>query len=100
MFQTKNGMRRESEKLAFLITDGDSNSGKTADRYYDEMKKKYQDKNIRLFVIGIGNVHKRKLRKLVDNKDDFIFIDNFDNLDDVLVKNVGQSICKGKYLFI
>ena len=96
MFQTKNRMRLKSQKLAFLLTDGDSNRGKTADRYYDEMKKKYQDKNIRLFVIGIGNVNKRKLRKLVYNEDDFIFIDNFDNLDDVLVKSVGQSICKGK----
>ena len=96
MFQTKNGMRPESEKLAFLITDGRSNRGKTADYYYDEMKERYQDKNIRLFVIGIGNVDQDKLLRLVDDPNDFIYIDNFDNLDDVLVKSVGQSICTGK----
>ena len=85
------------EKIAFLITDGKSNRGPRASSDYRRMKTAYEAANIKLFVIGIGDVDVDNLELLVENPlTHFIFIKNFDGLNDVLVQQIGQSICEGK----
>ena len=99
MFQSKNGMRNgpNIEQIAFFITDGQSNRGPNARSDYQRMKAQYEAANIELFVIGIGDVDERKLELLVDNPlMHFIYIDDFDDLDDVLVQDIQQNICLGK----
>ena len=99
MFQSKNGMRDgpNIEKIAFLITDGKSNRGPNARSDYQSMKAKYEAANIKLFIIGIGGVDESKLNLLVENPlTHVILIENFDDLNDVLIQQIGQSICEGK----
>ena len=99
MFQSRNGMRTgpRIEKIAFLITDGDSNRGPRASSDFRRLKAKYEAANIKLFIIGIGNVDESKLNLLVENPlTHVILIENFNDLNDVLIQQIGQSICEGK----
>ena len=95
MFQTKNGMREKSEKIAVLITDGnDSNSISI----YKEVGKKYQERKIKLLIIGVGNVGVDKLKELVRDEKDFFVAENFDQLLNTVVSRIAenvQGVCEG-----
>ena len=94
MFQKRNGMREDSTKIAVLITDGqDSNKH----WQYQAVGDDYKSRNIRLIVIGVGSVNEGKLKKLVQNEKEDLFISrSFDDLLKKFVTGVGQSICTGK----
>ena len=96
MFQTSNGMRPESEKIAVLITDGvDSNSINS----YRTVAEKYRQRKIKLLVVGVGPVDRRKLKELVQDQKDFFVAKNFNQLLKTFVKGVAESVqgaCKGK----
>ena len=97
MFQTKNGMREKSEKIAVLITDGkDFGNGISI---YKEVGKKYQERNIKLLIVGVGNVDREKLKELVKEKRDFFVAENFDQLLATVVTRIAenvQGVCEGK----
>ena len=60
MFQSKNGMRSDSNKILILITDGHSD-----DSQYTNLNTEFQKNNIALVVVGVGNINEISLRKLV-----------------------------------
>ena len=86
------------EKVAFLITDGKSNTGPIASSDYRRMKTEYEAQNIELFVIGIGKVDESKLNLLVENPlTHVILIKNFDDLNDVLgIRRLDKASSKKK----
>ena len=92
MFQTTNGMREKSEKIAVLITDGEDSHN------YKEVGKKYQERNIKLLVVGVGKVDKGKLKELVTEEKDFFVADDFDQLLNTVVTRIAenvQGVCEG-----
>ena len=100
MFVTSNGMRKDNEKTAIIITDGkDSNDISM----YKEVAAKYQDRNIKLLVVGVGAIDREKLKALVGDQMDFFVAENFDQLQKTLVKEIAkdvQGVCQGKSIFI
>ena len=96
MFQTRNGMREKSEKIAVLITDGvDFNSISS----YRQVAKTYRQRKIKLLVVGVGPVDRSKLKELVQDQKDFFVAKNFNELLKTFVKGVAESVqgaCKGK----
>merc|ERR1712136_253387 len=78
MFYTFMGMRKKSEKIAVLITD-EKDSGNDIS-IYKEVGKKYQERKIKLLIVGVGNVDRRMLKELVAEEKDFFVAENFDQL--------------------
>ena len=92
MFKSRNGMRSHSSKMMILITDGQSGDSK-----FSKIKTEFQKKNIKLVVVGVGNVNKKSLRKLVSNDKDLFIAKNFDDLNKRLTKSVAHTICTGMH---
>ena len=96
MFQTRNGMRQESEKIAVLVTDGsDSNNIHS----YRQVAESYRQRKVKLLVVGVGSVDRNKLKELVQDQKDFFVATNFNELLKTFVKGVAESVqgaCKGK----
>ena len=84
-------MRTESHKEIVLITDG-----RDSGRDYDSLARQYRSRNIKIIVIGVGNVDSQSLMKLVSNSKDFYIVNNFQQLSS-FAENVGQTICNGMY---
>ena len=99
MFLTSNGMRDTSEKIAVLITDGkDKRESINSTSMYNEIGKKYQERNIKLLIVGVGNVDREKLKELVKEKRDFFVAENFDQLLATVVTRIAenvQGVCEG-----
>ena len=93
MFQVKNGMRsgNDSIKVLVLVVDGlDQKPGSK----YTEMGERFKQENIRVIVVGIGTTGlKGKLGRLVQDDNDLFITSSFDDLADVVLKDVGQSFC-------
>ena len=89
IFDPSNGMRADSKKVAVLLTDGRDGSSDSA---YEAMAKKFQQRGIRLKVVGVGNVDEKQLQLLVKEDSDYIHGDKMDqflksdegfNVDDI-----------------
>ena len=96
MFQTKNGMRPDSDKIAVLITDGRDYNGISK---YRQVAAQYRQRNIKLLVVGVGSVDRNKLKELVQDQKDFFVATNFNELLKTFVKGVAENVqgaCKGK----
>ena len=96
MFQTKNGMRKKSDKIAILITDGRDKNNITS---YQQVAERYRERKIKLLVVGVGPVDTSKLKELVHDEKDFFIARNFTQLLKTVVKDVAeyvQGACKGK----
>ena len=91
LFVTSAGMRTNSHKEIVLITDG-----RDSGRDYDSLARQYRSRNIKIIVIGVGNVDRHNLMKLVSNSKDFYIANNFQQLDS-FAENVGETICNGMY---
>ena len=98
MFQTKNGMRSgtASSKLVVLVVGGiDQKPAIT----YKKMANAYKQENIRIIVVVIGTTKfdassfRGKLQRLVQDDNDLFITSSFDDLFDVVLKDVGQSFC-------
>ena len=88
MFQESNGMRPTASKTLVLITDGKQNVN------YAAYARFFHDKNIRVIVIGVGNVRQDDLLKLVKVDSDLHVAKDFDALlKDSFIKDV--TICSG-----
>ena len=97
MFQTKNGMREKSEKIAVLITDGRDKLPNITS--YQQVAERYRQRKIKLLVVGVGPVDTSKLKELVHDEKDFFIARNFTQLLKTVVKDVAeyvQGACKGK----
>ena len=95
MFQVRNGMRPESEKIAVLITDGQDSNGI---KMYTQVAQKYRQRNIKLIVVGVGSVDRTKLKKLVQRPEDLFVSRSFDDLLKSFVQGVAENVqgsCKG-----
>ena len=94
MFVPTTGSLSDNIRLAFLITDGkDSNSMQK----YIDMKKKYKQHDILLYVIAVGkakNLAEDKLKVLDEN---LLHVTDFNKLEEIFHTRVGKNICKGKY---
>ena len=94
MFQTSNGMRKDSTKAVVLITDGQNNVNKYKYIDYGFLATKFRKANIKIIVIGIGRVNKKTLRKLVADKNDLYFTNNFEDLKiNSFFRQVGNNLC-------
>ena len=92
LFDYPNGMRDNTEKVALLITDGsDRNDNDT----YDEMGQKFKEQDITLIVIAVGNIDEGKLRRLVQSPSYVFPANDWDDLDDALIKFITAAICDG-----
>ena len=91
MFQTSNGMRKDSTKVVVLITEGRS----TVDKYnYRSLAKKFRKANVKMIVIGVGKVNKKKLGKLVTDEKDLYFTRDFEGLKmDSFFRQVQNNLC-------
>ena len=69
VFNPSNGMRADSKKVAVLITDGQDGSPASA---YEAMAKRFQQRGIRLKVVGVGNVNEKQLKLLVKEDSDLV----------------------------
>ena len=92
MFKPENGMREDSSKMMILITDGQSSDGQ-----FNSLRQEYQNRKIQLLIVGVGNVNRRSLKKLVADEKDLFIAQNFDDLNQHFTKSVGQSICTGTF---
>ena len=77
MFQEANGMRLDSPKVAVLMTDGIATSAVD----YAGFRNLFRGAHIKLLVVGIGNVNKKDLLKLVETPDDLLLAKNFTALN-------------------
>ena len=73
MFQEANGMRSVNPKVAILITDGQSKTTVA----YEDYKNRFHAANIKLLVVGIGNVNEDDLEQLVQTRDDLLLVTDF-----------------------
>jgi len=96
MFKTSKGMRKKSEKIAVLITDGKDFGNDIS--IFKEVGKKYQERKIKLLIVGVGNVDRRMLKELVAEEKDFFVAENFDQLPKSIVSRIVedvQGVCEG-----
>ena len=77
MFNSTNGMRADSKKVAVLLTDGQDNA---QDTEYEKMAKRFQRKDIRLKVVGVGEVSEDHLKLLVSHDNDYVYARDFKQL--------------------
>ena len=95
IFDYPNGVRDNVEKVALIITDGVDTEPKDNDTY-DRMGEKFKDQDITLIVIGVGqNINAGQLKRLVQSPSYFFPANNWDQLDDYLIKLISAVICKG-----
>ena len=70
MFNSTNGMRADSKKVAVLLTDGQDSA---QDTEYEKMAERFQQKDIRLKVVGVGEVSEDHLKLLVSQDNDYVY---------------------------
>ena len=92
MFTSGNGMRSHSSKMMILVTDGDSD-----DSQFNDIRMEYQEKDIKLVVVGVGYIKQMSLRKLVASENDLYIASNFNELLKTVTKKLGESIKTGKF---
>ena len=89
-FQISNGMRSEVSKTLILITDG-----RQSNVDYNFWATEFRNRNIKVIVIGVGNVNVGDLLQLVEDPNDLHLASNFDiTLDESFIRNI--SLCSGK----
>ena len=99
IFNYPNGIRDNTETVALLITDGEDGNEK---ELYVEMGEKFKEQDITLLVIAVGNVNEEKLSKLVQSPSYLFPANDWDVLDDRLIKAITAVICEGnkRYFYI
>ena len=89
MFQATNGMRSSASKYLVLITDGQQSNVD-----YAYWASEFQNRNIRVIVIGVGNVNINDLQQLVQIPSDLHIAENFDiTLEETFLKDI--DLCGG-----
>jgi hypothetical protein len=89
MFQISNGMRSGVSKTLILITDG-----RQSNVDYNFWATEFRNRNIKVIVIGVGNVNVGDLQQLVEDPSDLHLANNFDiTLNENFIKNI--SVCNG-----
>ena len=109
MFQSSSGMRKDAEQVAVLITDGQDTVPpyvsedpedleqfrQDLEKKYDELAKIFKVKKIKVLAIGVGNVSKENLLRLVQSPEHFFPVESFDGLTEKVTQLIGAVICKG-----
>jgi len=72
LFQTHNGMRDHVHKTLVLLTDGANGGGPPL----STVIQKFHDDQIRVIVVGVGNVNEQELKSMVKEEDDHLFLAN------------------------
>ena len=94
IFNYPNGIRDNTEKVALLITDGRDGNEK---ELYVEMGEKFKEQDITLMVIAVGRIiEEEKLIELVQSPSYLFKANDWDVLDDRLIKAITAAICDGK----
>ena len=92
MFQVPNGMRLDVSHTLVLITDGNQTG---ANVNYKILRKRLNQRKIRVLVILIGSQNQDDIRHLVNKASELYIAPDFDALkSDSFVKKV--NICRGK----
>ena len=92
IFNYPNGPRDNTEKVALLITDGKDGNPK---ELYKEMKEEFKKKDITLIVIAVGDIDEEKLGLLLQSPNYLFPANDWDELDDRLIKAITAVICEG-----
>ena len=78
------------------MTDGKSNDPKKYHINLEEQKKRFANKNAKIFALGVGGINNREIRMLTDNDEDSLFylmsyndIDQFLSVLENLVREKG-----------
>ena len=102
IFNTTSGMRKETSKVAVLITDGrDSPWVPTNNNEsYINMGLEYDEQDITLLVLGVGDVDDTKLKLLVQVPDFYFYASDWDELDAEFIKAIIAVLCGGNTLFL
>ena len=103
MFQRNSGMREDAEQVAVLIPDGrDTNTAGHAipegelTPMYVEIAKRFKERKIKIFAIGVGDVSETNLRHLVQSPQHFFHAETFDELVENVTKEISTLICNDK----
>ena len=90
MFMESNGLRPDAHQTLFLITDGQQ-----LDIDFNLWREKLNKAELRIIVIGVGNVNRRDLIHLVNDDADLYLAKDFDMLlSDAFIKSI--TVCGGK----
>ena len=91
-------MRKDTSKIAVIITDGsDFNTKET----YKKMGEDYEERGITLLVLGVGtDLDDQKLKLLVQAPDFYFKADDWDKLDADFVDMIIAVLCGGNKLFL
>ena len=92
MFNSTNGMRPDVPKLLVFMTDG-FHYGPGFN--YTAWGNRFRERQIKVLVVGIGNVDTRNLVKLVESGKDMYHVSNFDALDTSFAKDI--KLCDSKF---
>ena len=84
MFSATNGMRPEAPKVLVFITDGKHYG---PDFNYTAWGDQFRQRQIKVVVVGIGNVDTHNLIKLVESESDMHNVSNFESLDTSFAKD-------------
>ena len=91
-------MGTKSKRFAVLITDGADSPGRpTLDSEYDEISRKFNENDITIITVGIGEVDEKHLIVL-SGEEDFFHPDAFHNLTERFSKDIANEICEGMNL--
>ena len=105
MFQSSSGMREDAEQVAVLITDGkdteqDGVTEEDLEKKYDELAKIFKLRKIKILAIGVGDVSKKNLERLVQSPEHLFLVKSFDGLKENVTKLIGAIICKGTFILL
>ena len=93
-------MRKETSKVAVLITDGSDSTQIYSNETYKNMGMEYDERDITLLVLGVGNVDDTKLKLLVQVPDFYFPASDWEELDAAFIDAIIAVLCGGNKLFL
>ncbi|XP_055151441.2 collagen alpha-5(VI) chain [Symphalangus syndactylus] len=90
LFTEEHGSRinQNVKQMLIVITDGKSHDHDQLNDTASELR----DKGITIFAVGVGKANQKELEGMAGNKNNTIYVDNFDKLKDVFTL-VQESMC-------
>ncbi|XP_032122889.1 collagen alpha-5(VI) chain isoform X1 [Sapajus apella] len=90
LFTEEHGSRinQNVKQMLIVITDGESNDRAEL----NDTAAKLRDKGITIFAVGVGKADQKELEGMAGNKNNTIYVDNFDKLKDIYAL-VQESMC-------
>ena len=97
IFNIASGMRKDTSKVAVLITDGQDYQ---SNEIYKNMGLEYGERDITLLVLGVGAVDATRLKLLVQSPSFYFPASDWEELDAVFIDAIIAVLCEGNKLFL